>query len=104
MVSAKTPAIDIITTSTAIALVIAAATSVGAISIANACTSAVYNNGDVSMTVRTMVWSGQDQAKIVGKGKGIENTYGKPMRPSLANQKMHYYRLLHSTLALLLKR
>ncbi len=61
---------------TAIALVLAAVTAVGAMSAANACTSAVYNKGEVSMTVRTMDWSGQDQGKVVGKGKGIESTYG----------------------------
>lgn len=63
------------TTKTAIAFVIAAATSAGTFGIANACTSAIYNNSKVSMTVRTMDWFGQDKAQMVGKGKGITNTY-----------------------------
>ncbi|KXI24541.1 linear amide C-N hydrolase [Photobacterium sanguinicancri] len=59
---------------TIIATLIAAST-LSMASIATACTSAIYNNGDVSMTVRTMDWAGQDQAEVVGKGRGIENQY-----------------------------
>lgn len=63
------------TSKTTIALLVAA-TAFGAANIANACTSAIYNNDNVSMTVRTMDWFGEDKAQVVGKGQGIENTYG----------------------------
>ncbi len=43
--------------------------------IALACTTAVYNNGDAAISVRTMDWFGHDDARVVGDGAGIKNTY-----------------------------
>ena len=43
--------------------------------IALACTTAVYNNGNAALSVRTMDWFGHDDARVVGDGVGIENTY-----------------------------
>lgn len=43
--------------------------------IALACTTAVYNNGEAAMSVRTMDWYGHDDARVVGDGAGIKNTY-----------------------------
>lgn len=60
-----------------IALTAAAALSGSIAGIANACTTAVYNNGDASLSVRTMDWFGHDDARVMGNGTGIKNTYAK---------------------------
>lgn len=52
-----------------------AALSLSATGVAVACTTAVYNNGDAALSVRTMDWFGHDDAIVVGEGRGIENTY-----------------------------
>ncbi len=52
-----------------------AALSLSATGIAVACTTAVYNNGNAALSVRTMDWFGHDDARVVGDGAGIENTY-----------------------------
>lgn len=57
-------------------LAVAATLSAGVVNVANACTSAIYNNGDASLTMRTMDWFGHDDAVVVGAGQGIERTYG----------------------------
>ncbi|MEZ9924261.1 linear amide C-N hydrolase [Vibrio breoganii] len=75
------------TSKSVIALVIAAATSVGAMSIANACTTAVYNNGEVSISSRSMDWYGHDEAQVVGTGKGVQNEYSATENPVTANSK-----------------
>ena len=58
-----------------VALVTVAAVSCFSTGIALACTTAVYNNGDAALTVRTMDWFGHDDARVVGDGSGIVNTY-----------------------------
>ena len=53
-----------------------AATITGSIAgVANACTTVVYNNGDAAISMRTMDWFGHDDARVVGDGVGIEQTY-----------------------------
>ena len=58
-----------------LALAALAAISCSTVGIALACTTAVYNNGDAAISVRTMDWFGHDDAKVVGDGVGIVNTY-----------------------------
>ncbi|GLP95686.1 linear amide C-N hydrolase [Paraferrimonas sedimenticola] len=60
-----------------IALAAAAALSAGVATVANACTTLVYNNGDAAISVRTMDWYGHDDAQIVGEGKGMKHTYAQ---------------------------
>ncbi|MPW29179.1 linear amide C-N hydrolase [Agarivorans sp. B2Z047] len=61
---------------TLIALTIAASTF-GIMQTAKACTTAAYHNGEAQVTMRTMDWNGYDNATVVGKGRGIENSYSK---------------------------
>ena len=56
-------------------LLVIAIAATAAIGIAQACTTAVYNNGDAHLTVRTMDWFGHDDAVVVGTGAGMNNTY-----------------------------
>lgn len=57
---------------TLLAIALATTATVG---IANACTTAVYNNGEAQLTMRTMDWFGHDQAVVVGTGAGIDTQY-----------------------------
>ncbi|QBF83762.1 linear amide C-N hydrolase [Shewanella maritima] len=57
-----------------IAFAIAATVSAG---FAQACTTAVYGNDQAQMTMRTMDWFGQDQAVVVGTGKGMATQYSE---------------------------
>ncbi|MPY24400.1 linear amide C-N hydrolase [Shewanella sp. YLB-07] len=59
---------------TLVAISIVATATVG---IAQACTTAVYNNGDAHLTVRTMDWFGHDDAVVVGTGVGMVHTYSE---------------------------
>ncbi|MEE1674285.1 linear amide C-N hydrolase [Agarivorans aestuarii] len=61
---------------TLIALTIAASTF-GIMQTANACTTAAYHNGEAQVTMRTMDWNGYDNATVVGKGRGINNSYSE---------------------------
>ncbi|WP_163130829.1 linear amide C-N hydrolase [Agarivorans sp. Alg241-V36] len=61
---------------TLIALTIAASTF-GLMQTANACTTAAYHNGEAQVTMRTMDWNGYDNATVVGKGRGINNSYSE---------------------------
>lgn len=62
---------------TLLAIAAAALLSGSIASVATACTTAVYNNEDVSISMRTMDWFGHDDAKVVGDGVGIERAYAK---------------------------
>ncbi|MGR5285891.1 linear amide C-N hydrolase [Vibrio maritimus] len=59
-----------------LSLALIATLSAGYVADTIACTSAIYNNGEASLTVRTMDWFGHDDATVVGAGKGITNQYG----------------------------
>ncbi|AIW17017.1 linear amide C-N hydrolase [Vibrio tubiashii] len=72
---------------TAIAMIIAATTTFGALSVANACTTAVYHNGDVSLSSRSMDWFGHDEAEVIGAGKGIKATYAASDNPVTSTSK-----------------
>ncbi len=58
-----------------LSLALVATLSAGYVADVTACTSAIYNNGDASLSVRTMDWFGHDDAVVVGTGKGISNQY-----------------------------
>ena len=59
----------------AIAAGVAAAISGSIVGVANACTTLVYNNGDAAISMRTMDWFGHDDARVVGDGAGMKQTY-----------------------------
>ncbi|MEZ8825808.1 linear amide C-N hydrolase [Vibrio amylolyticus] len=60
---------------TVLTLALAATVTAGIAATAQACTTSVYNNGEAALSVRTMDWFGHDDAKVVGDGAGIQNTY-----------------------------
>ncbi|MGY5453022.1 linear amide C-N hydrolase [Agarivorans sp. MS3-6] len=62
---------------TILALAASALMSGAVSSVANACTTAVYNNQEVAISMRTMDWFGHDDAKVVGDGAGIERRYAQ---------------------------
>lgn len=59
-----------------LSLAVVVTLSIGYIANSVACTSAIYNNGEASLSVRTMDWFGHDDAIVVGAGKGITSQYG----------------------------
>lgn len=59
----------------ALTLAVTATLSAGIVATSQACTSAIYNHGDASLSVRTMDWFGHDDAVVIGSGKGIESRY-----------------------------
>ncbi|MGF1777494.1 linear amide C-N hydrolase [Vibrio nomapromontoriensis] len=59
----------------ALTLAVTATLSAGIVATSQACTSAIYNHGDASLSVRTMDWFGHDDAVVVGTGSGIEVRY-----------------------------
>ncbi len=58
-----------------LALVLAATATTAIVGTANACTTAVYHNGDASISSRSMDWFGHDEASVVGTGKGVKAQY-----------------------------
>ena len=47
-----------------LSLALVATLSAGYVADVTACTSAIYNNGDASLSVRTMDWFGHDDAVV----------------------------------------
>ncbi|MEZ8824453.1 linear amide C-N hydrolase [Vibrio amylolyticus] len=56
-------------------LTIALSAAIGVVGAADACTTAVYHNGDASITTRSMDWFGHDEASVIGSGIGIDSVY-----------------------------
>lgn len=58
-----------------LALALAATATTAIVGTAQACTTAVYHNGEASISSRSMDWFGHDEASVVGTGKGVEAVY-----------------------------
>ncbi|USD64287.1 linear amide C-N hydrolase [Vibrio sp. SCSIO 43136] len=67
-----------------LAIALAATATTAVIGTAQACTTAVYHNGEASLTSRSMDWYGHDEAKVIGTGKGTHNIYAATNNPQTA--------------------
>ncbi len=70
-----------------LALALAATSTIAVVGTATACTTAVYHNGNASLSSRSMDWYGHDEAQVVGTGKGVNATYAASESPVTATTK-----------------
>ncbi|MCW8347479.1 linear amide C-N hydrolase [Vibrio sp. ZSDZ65] len=71
----------------ALTFALTATLSSGMVATSQACTSAIYNHGSASLSVRTMDWFGHDDAVVVGVGSGIETRYADTKEGLTAHSK-----------------
>ncbi|OAN10912.1 hydrolase [Photobacterium jeanii] len=60
---------------TILAIALAATATTAIVGTAQACTTAVYHNGEASLSTRSMDWFGHDEAAVIGTGKGVKSVY-----------------------------
>ncbi len=86
-----------------LALLLATTATTAIVGTAAACTTAVYNNGNASLTSRSMDWFGHDEAAVIGTGKGAKVVYAATQNPEAGTSKYATLKIdsfLESTTAL----